>query len=454
MAPELVDEDEDLAELLGLPERLPPVRLAPEEELVASARASELLRRLKTLAEWVGEDRPLTEEGDLPPSDAAEVAGLLDMAASGPVEELADVPELVHLWELALAIDVVVVDDDGRASADTDFLPAAEDSEDSDDAEDSDGFDDLATWMFAFAETLGSLELDADLAGEETLRFEGSGALALMLFLARDEGVTRAELSEITREGAVEDLPADEAEDAWAAWVAAHGDPATVLLARLGEHGAVKLDGETARLTPLGTWAMREQLRAGGIEVPELPARADMTAADLVAASDGLAEEELAEETEAWLAGRTAEEAAGELLTAAAAASPSGRVFATSTTVHLGEAAEPSWRAALAEPEVRPYALLALEQLTGEPAEPTAEEVAWLLLDQLTAAVDFYGQYDPEQLGEQAAATLPAGRELEVLEVAWRLPHPNAKGALELLGAHHPDKKVAKAARTAAFKRA
>ena len=59
------------------------------------------------------------------------------------------------------------------------------------------------------------------------------------LFLARGEGVLVALADEVIREGATDELTAAEAAQAWAAWTQAHGDPAGVLLRRLGELGAV-----------------------------------------------------------------------------------------------------------------------------------------------------------------------------------------------------------------------
>jgi hypothetical protein len=58
----------------------------------------------------------------------------------------------------------------------------------------------------------------------------------------------------------------------------------------------------------------------------------------------------------------------------------------------------------------------------------------------------------PEDIARQLGDAVPAGREQEIFEVMWRIPHPSADDVLSLLGAHHPDKTIAKAARKAAFK--
>src|SRR5207302_6803932 len=92
---------------------------------------------------------------------------------------------------------------------------------------------------------------------------------------------------------------------------------------------------------------------------------------------------------------------------------------------------------------LRAYARLALE------IEPAAEDVAWLLTDVLAATSEADG---PDEIAAQLADAVPAGQEPEIFEVMWRLPHPSAGEVLTLLGTHHPDKQIAKAARKAAFK--
>ena len=59
---------------------------------------------------------------------------------------------------------------------------------------------------------------------------------------------------------------------------------------------------------------------------------------------------------------------------------------------------------------------------------------------------------DPSVLVQTGSIEVQAGQELEIFEVMWRLPHPSAGDVLSLLGTHHPDREIAKAARKAAFK--
>ncbi len=410
-----LDDIEDLAELLGLPERLPALRVPPIAELAAAARESELLRRVGALTAWVGERREVTEDGDLTEADAAEAAELLGVSAV----------ELLRCWEVALATDLVVVsEDDSEADANPDLWPTGDDAED------------VGTWTAAFTQTLPSLEIDAELAGEDTLEFDGLGSLVLPMFLTRSAGVPLADLRAMAAEIANEHVEDDAA---WDAWLAAHDDPVDVLLARLTEHGAVTVEDDVARLTPLGLLAMREELVEGGIEIPLLPELPDMTAADLLSAVGGLTDEELADLTSEWLGRHNA----ADLLTAAADAHPEGRVHAMTV---LGDVPDTPWETALDDDALRPYALVALERGL-EPAD-----VAWLAIDLLAATADQLGAYDEDAVEELFGSVVPPGQAEEVLAAAWRLPHPETYEVLTLVGNHHPDKQVAKAARTAAHK--
>jgi hypothetical protein len=47
---------------------------------------------------------------------------------------------------------------------------------------------------------------------------------------------------------------------------------------------------------------------------------------------------------------------------------------------------------------------------------------------------------------------VPAGQEEQIIELMARSGHPAAGPALSALGRRHPDKRIAKAARKAAFK--
>lgn len=406
---------------LGLPDELPPLRLPAQDDLAAAARDSEVLAAVGRLAAWVAEHRPVTEDGDLTAPDVAAAAAAAGIEVIGEAD-FEGVPELVLLWDLAQAVDLVVVGDEGpgTAEANVDLWPTG------------DAAEDLGTWGGVFTALLESPVLDADLAGEEELDFASASSFVVPMFLARSAGIPVAAVAELVEDFATEHL-ADPGPP-WQAWLAEHGHPATVLLDRLARHGAVELDGELVRFTPLGLWVMREQLVELGIEIPDLPPTADLTAAELLRAVPGMTEEEWRAEGETWLGDHDP----AELLAAAVAADPPGRVAA----VELVPDGVPAWQGVLTQPELRPYA----QDRLGLPSEPV--DRAWLLIDTIAATADVYGDYDPYVLGE----LVPEGVDEEVFGAAWRLPHPDTYDVLTLLGAHLPDKKLAKAARTAAHK--
>jgi len=426
------DDEVDLKEAFGLPDRLPPLRLPPETELASAAGTSRLLARARELALWVGDRRGVTEDRELSAADAVTAARALGIAvpekdrhADGvlpgmpgapPIRRMQDLPELVQLWHLAAVIEFLAFGADHvTVGAGVEDWPGGDD-------------DVLDVWETALTATISdSLLIDADLHVQHDLDFHGvGGALLVMLFLAGGEGIPLAELSEMIRETATAELPPGPARKTWKSWTRAHGDPARTLLARLEDLGAVEIGGEVARLTPLAVWAMREQLVDSGVEVPLLPPVDEMSVADLIAAAEGNSEAEMAAEEAAWLKLRRPEDAANELLEVAAGGGPAARIYATSVATRLGAAAEPRWREALEVQQLRPYAKIALGAIAGvEPPdfvpglEPRPEDLAWLLTDVLAATSDALG---PEELEHQLRDAVPPGQEQAVFEMMWRIP--------------------------------
>ncbi len=472
---DLDDEDLDLKEAFGLPDRLPPVRLPPEPELAAMSRAAALLGRVRMLAEWAAPGRDVTEDGELTAEDTIAAARELGIpvpaeADTGPealpgmpdppaVTGMDDVPELARLWDIAFDAGFLELDLDGdhmEPGVQMGGWPGGTDEEV------------LEVWSTTLPCVLNQLEDDADAddrLGELPDFTDAGWALMVALFLAKGEGMPVRAASDMIRQAATDELAPDEAEEAWQAWTEAHGDPAEYLLGMLRELGAVSLpdeppgegaeDGPVARLTPLGTWAVRELLVEDGVEIPLLPPTEQMTATDLVAAAKGLDEEEFEAETTAWLELRAPDVAAGELLAVAADGGPAERLLAVGAAQKLGAAAEPAWRDSLGRPELRPYAKIALTQIAGgDPGvtmlpglEPEVADIAWMLTDTLAATSD-----DPDELPQQIRDSIPPGQEQQAFDAISLSPHPDAASVLSLIGKHHPDKQIAKAARKSAYK--
>ena len=471
------DQDIDLKEAFGLPDRLPPMRLPSEAELAGMARDAPIIGQLQALAAWLGMGRPVTENAELVGGDAAEAAaalgigvpsaredqalpGLTDLPAGG---RMRNVPRLDYLWRLALDAGFIELDED-----ETHAVPGEV-------AQAQDGDDDevLDIWEMVFALVMGTLEIVASLDPRRSseLDFFGQGAaLAVMLFLARSDGLPVAEVGEAIRSAAVDELAPARAAKTWQSWVRAHGDPARLLLDQMVAVGAVRIsdgeDGDLARLTPLGLAAIRTQFADSEVEVPLLPPAEEMTAADLIAMAAGAAEEEFQAETAAWLAHRTKESAARELLSVAAESDPASRVLAVAVVTGLGAPAEPAWRDVLGQMELRGYAKATLATLAGgDPAtamssglELADDDLAWVFTDALVADgwddVDDDVEYEPAALAKRLGEMIPAGREPAAFEMMARAPHPDAASVLTVIGRHHPDKKIAKAARKSAYKAA
>ena len=450
------DDFVDLKEAFGLPDQMAPLRLPDPSDLAALARRAPLMAQLRKLAWWLGAGRAVTEDEELPSGDGAEAAAELGV----------DSARLPQLWWLALDAAFIELDED-----ETHAIPG-ESAEAWDEGDDDEVLD---IWEMVFGLVVGdalddAASLDPDRSGE--LDFSGHGAaLAVTLYLARPDGLPVAEISEVIRAGATDELPPAQAEKAWQSWVRAHGDPARLLLDLMAGLHAIEMadaeDGPVARLMPLGLAAVRTQLVESGVEIPLLPDAERMTAAQLIAMADGASEEEFTAETAAWLSYRTAEPAARELLAVAAASDPASRMLAVGVVVtELGALAEPVWREVLGQTELRAYAKAALAAPgDGDPAaalppelEPDGHDLAWMITDALAAEgwddLSDDADHEPEVLAKRLGEAIPAGQEPQVFELMARIPHPDAADVLTVIGRHHPDKKIAKLARKSAYKAA
>ena len=449
------DEPVDLKEAFGLPDQMPPVRLPNVTELAAMARHAPLIAQLRRLAWWLGAGRAVTADAELASGDAAEAAAELGL----------DAPRLQYLWGLALDAEFIELDEDETHAIPGEFAQAWDEGDDD---------EVLDIWEMVFALVVGdaledAADLDSDRSG--ALDFSGHGAaLAVTLYLTRPDGLPVAEVSEVIRSASTEELPPAQAEEEWQSWVSAHGDPARLLLNLMAELDAIQVTdaegGSVARLTPLGLAAIRSQLVGAGVEIPLLPPTEQMTAAQLIAMADGASEEEFTAETTTWLAHQITEPAARDLLAVAARSDPASRILAVGIVTKIGVSAEPAWRDALGQRELRAYAKASLTTLAeGDPAvaflpglEPDDDDLAWMITDTLAAEgwddVSDEAEHEPTALAKQLGEAIPAGRELAAFEMMARIPHPDVANVLTVIGRHHPDKKIAKLARKAAYKAA
>jgi hypothetical protein len=461
---DLDDEEIDFADVvdtLDLPGELPALRLAPIGELVAQARSAPLMNQLAALAEWVADaadGRPTDATGDLSDEDAADAA-----RAAGVSPD-----DFAYLWEYALAADWL--DFAEELDEDAEFEAPAIGGETADEWARDRAEDVMSAWCKTLTGVLTAtfdVATDIDPLLGARMDFYGQGiAMAVMLFLARGEGLPLPVIREALLESATSGNDHGEAAEVRGDWLRAHGDPAGLILGKLAGLGAVTLprtDDGAVRLTPLGLAAVFEELVETGIQIPLLPAAtADLTAAQLLQVADA-DEEGFEAESDRWVAARGPDKAARELLGVAAANGPDSRLLAVSVVTRIGQAAEAAWRDSLDELELRPYAKMVLANLGAENAgdaenageqpglEPVPEDLAWLATDMLTLACDDE-EPDPEALRDCLGDTVPGGDEHLLFDLMSRVPHPDAVYVLRHIGQHHPDKKVAKQARSAVHK--
>ncbi|WP_426363238.1 hypothetical protein [Streptomyces sp. E-08] len=248
--------------------------------------------------------------------------------------------------------------------------------------------------------------------------------------------------------------PAPEAADA----PALDGLPALLdwALEGLAAVGALTLDPGTderhATLTPLGNWAVWVKLEQICVAAQSPAGNIEQSAEDMLRGCARLTPGPARDEYRAWLAARTLSSAVGELLAVARGEDALLRGLAFEALRVVGAPAEAEVRATVAEPSLRPYALLWIAEYEG--ADPddaqevlTREESTWLWVDTAAAVAD-HGESEllVRHLDSAVQGTVPA-----LLDEIRAVGHPRTVQVLVALAAAHPDPALAKAVRRAAF---
>ncbi|MDQ0712539.1 hypothetical protein QFZ55_001991 [Streptomyces luteogriseus] len=459
---------------------LPPVRLHPEAELARDALSTPLLSRAARLARWAGPDtrvdaggglvdeqlpaavEALGLSGDDAAADASEAwrvavdTGLVEVVdeEEGTVtagEDLAlltggSPQDVLAVWLAALETvlaDASVPDLDGLVGEDGEVDLSSLDWDPEAEAEFLDG-------------VLGNLYLLT--AGEDT---PGGApvplpALAASVIVPSDMGEPTNDVLEQVSDammrldgqfrmlepvGFVAYQPVDEA-----------------LMADADEEPAAPVDDTDVsrygmvRLTPLGLYGMRARLREAGFEAPAVGDLADKGADVLL---DGTAEfppGAAQAETEQWLQRRESLAAARELLAAARGAdagAPLRRLRCQQALSLVGPSAEPALREVLDDAELGGLARVWLtENGAADVPAPSEAMVYWLTIDTVAAQLAAEGNSEELRALVEGLAQQHSG----FFAAVWRVDHPATADVLEAMGRLHPDKKVAKEARKAAFK--
>ncbi|MET9970062.1 hypothetical protein ABZZ80_30120 [Streptomyces sp. NPDC006356] len=469
---------------------LPPVRLHPEAELARDALSTPLLSRATRLARWAGPDTRVDAGGGLVEEQlpaAAEALGLSGDDAAAYASEA---------WRVAVDTGLVeIVDEEaGTVAVGADlalltggspqdvlgvWLAALEtviadasvpDLDDLVDAIDTGGEIDFSSLDWdpeAEAEfldgVLGNLYLLT--AGDEG---PGDGpvplpALAASMIVPSDMGEPTNDVLEQVSDammrlddqfralepvGLVEYQPVDEAlmADAEADGGDGAGDAsAAVDDTDVSRYGMV-------RLTPLGLYGLRSRLLEAGFEAPAVGDLADKGADALLDGTAVFPQAAAQAETEMWLARRQPLAGARELLAAARgldSGAPLRRLRCQQALSLLGAEAEPALREVLDDPELGGLARVWLTEagFSDVPA-PSQDLVFWLTVDTVAAQLAAEGNSDELRALVEGLAAQHGG----FFAAAWRVDHPATADVLEAMGRLHPDKRIAKEARKAAFK--
>ena len=426
--------------------RLPPVRLAPREELAHAARVAPLLRAARDLARWAETGRGLAAGSVLLP-DAAAAAADLELTPG----------EVDAAWRVAVATGMVP--QQGRPQ------PPGPGILESGDAEevlaawygalevmlDADDLDGLATALYTVGGPVRMESLfDAHAAAAGTWRAAGLTGTA-----TPPPDAASASTGAASRGAPSTGAPGTDAPSTGAAGP----DQAAVLswaLEALADLGVVELGtdedeqagGLTVALSPLGVWGVHRQLRAQGWHVPVLGNRGRDGAPGLLAALASCDAEDGESEIAAWLGARTPAQAAAELIAAASGGTPGLRGAAFAVLDRIGADAVPAIRAALAEPVLRAHAAVWLHE-HGEAAELGPEDRTWLLVDLGAGLLE---EADPRDVVAELLPELPPETQAEIVAGLWEVSHPAVTDLLTALSNHHPEPSVARAARKAAFK--
>jgi hypothetical protein len=462
---------------------LPPVRLRPEAELAREALSTPLLSRAARLARWAGPDTRVDAGGGLVDEQLPAAAELLELTGDDAAAHASEA------WRVAVDAGLVEVTDEeaGTVAAGED-LPLLTGGSPHDvlavwlaalDAVLADAtvpdLDDLVDAMDAGGE-IDFSKLDWDPEGEAafldgvlgnlyllTVTEDGPGdgpvplpALAASMIVPGDLGEPTNDMLEQISDammrlddqfrllepiGLVAYQPVDEA---------LMGDPEEEPAAPLDDTDVSRYG--MVRLTPLGLYGLRSRLLEAGFGAPAVGDLVDKGADALLDGSSGYGPLAARAETEQWLDRREPLAAARELLAAARGSdegAPLRRLRCQQALSLVGAQAEPAVRDVLDDPELGGLARVWLSELGAADVPPPSEDlVYWLTIDTLAAQLAAEGNSEELQALLEGLAQQHSG----FFAAAWRVGHPATADVLEAMGRLHPDKRIAKEARKAAFK--
>ncbi|MET9371199.1 hypothetical protein ABZY00_25570 [Streptomyces griseoflavus] len=465
---------------------LPPARLHPEAELARDALSTPLLSRAAGLARWAGPATRVDAGGGLVEEQLSAAAAELGLTGDDAAAHASEA------WRVAVDTGLVEIADEeeGTVTAGAELALLTGGSPQ----------DVLGVWLAALETVIGDASVP-DLGGlvDAIVEGEGSGELDLdaldwdpeaeadfldgvlgnlYLLTVGDEGpggapvplpalaasvIVPDDMPEPTNDvleqvsdammrlddqfrvlepvGLVEYHPVDEA-----LMADAEQEPAApVDDTDVSRYGMV-------RLTPLGLYGLRARLLEAGFRAPAVGELTDKGADALLDGTAGFPPAAAHAETEKWLVRREPLAAARELLAAARGTdegAPLRRLRCQQALSLVGASAEPALREVLADPELGGLARVWLAEHGAADVPPPSEAlIFWLTIDTVAAQLAAEGNSEELRSLVEGLARQHGG----FFDTAWRVDHPATADVLEAMGRLHPDKKVAKEARKAAFK--
>jgi hypothetical protein len=388
---------------------MPPVRLAPRDELAAAARVAPVLRAARELRAWVAAHPAAVADGRLDPARAQAAADALELSSD----------ELDAAWQ------VMAVGDGGEGPPQSDVTPLAAASAEAV----------LREWDGALAALLAAEELDGLATALYTV---GAPVRIDALFDAYSAAAGSASRGTSGR--------TERSADETAALSHALETLADLGVVELGTEDST--GGLTVTLSPLGVWGVHRRLLDQGWHVPVLGAADRDGAVGLLTTLASCDAEDGEAKIGAWLVSRSPTQAAVELIAAAADGTPGLRGAAFAVLDRIGTPATAEVRAAMAEPLLRAHAAVWLHE-HGEDAELGPADRAWLLVDLGAGLLE---EADPRDVVAELLPDVAPDAQAEIVAGLWQVRHPAVIDLLTTLSEHHPDAGVARAARKAAFK--
>ena len=445
---------------------LPPVTLAPPEQLLDAAAAAVLVQRLQALVEFVGDGVPVTDRGNLKLADGKALVTLLgtpdrvDEVQGGRVYKTRSAEDLTHVdFVYRVAVEV------GLLSVERGKLRPSLN----------------VGWVHEPLELLyGAFLVLLNRVGPTQHHYRGHRygfdwfaevldeqipSIVLELYRHR-EPYPVGELVDNAWSAIQDSFEIDSMNDARRASERGSVDSSVRrILDRLADAGLLSLTDESytpspygfsdnrsdgmVMLTPLGLWAAQRML-SKITTAPAIGALRDCDAAELLQRAADMADDVGAAEIDTWVSAR-GDTAANELCDGLRSSGETGRGLAFHALLRVGPGAADAVAALADDPRFAEFVtVFRVDTLIATPDEMSraGEPQRWVRL--LHTVIELWGPQ--AAIAAWAAPAAGAQGVVPMLEVVWRVKDAETESVLAAIGAHHADKHVAKAARKALFK--